>query len=45
MKKTWIATSSLIVLTVSQALSVEILPTHQINNPWYADAQIALLKN
>jgi alkaline phosphatase len=44
MKKTWITASGLIALTVSQALSAGILPTHQTKNPWYADAQIALLK-
>jgi alkaline phosphatase len=44
MKKTWITASGLIALAVSQALSAEVLPTHQTNNPWYSDAQNALLK-
>ena len=44
MKKTWIAASGLIVLAVSQALSAEVLPTHQTSNPWYTDGQSVLLE-
>ena len=44
MKKTWIATSGLIALAVSQALSAEVLPSHQTNNPWYTNAQTKLLE-
>lgn len=44
MKKTWIATSGLIALAVSQALSAEVLPAHQTNNPWYTNAQTKLLE-
>ena len=44
MKKTWIASSGLIALAVSQALSAAVLPTHQTTNPWYTDGQSALLE-
>jgi alkaline phosphatase len=44
MKKTWIASSGLIALAVSQAMSAAVLPTHQTTNPWYTDGQSALLE-